>query len=270
MVDVEGLKTALLVTVSTPVKPGSIHRFLETPEFERRLAEAVIVMDFIPRAFERGVDVANGKISARALGLGSALSTLYRRVLERADVRPVYGLSASALVLSAVSGYLSQQGRRIRDGLRQALTALIYRSPGDDTAAFVEGLEATGASELVSRLEAEGITKRTIRLEDVPLGSVFEKLEAVDQGFSLNVRGYVRALDLARAAAKGKSLAASALAAYLEAIDSLGFKVQASSLKGLLDADREVRRKARLDGLLGLVYTAVVLVLDENPGLPVA
>ncbi len=270
MVDVGGLRTALAITISTPVKPGSVHRFLETAEFEKRLAEAILIMDFIPKAYEKGSEVAKGKISSRAVGLGSQLSTLYRRILEYVDVKPLYGLSASALVLSAVSGYLSEQGKRIREGLRQALTALLYRSPGDDTAAFIDGLEATGASDLVNRLEAEGLTKRVIRLEDIPLGDVFEKLETVDPSFSLNVRSYTRVLDLAKAASKGKSLAAVALIAYLEALGRAGYRLQATSLKKLVEADREIRKKARLDGLLGISYAATVLVLDEHPNIPVA
>jgi hypothetical protein len=270
MVDVSGLRTALAITISTPVKPGSVHRFLESAEFEKRLAEAILIMDFIPKVYEKGADVARGKISSRAVGLGSQLSTLYRKILEYVDVKPLYGLSAAAVVVSAVSGYLAEQGKRLREGLRQALTALLYRSPGDDTAAFIEGLEATGASDLVNRLEAEGLTKRVIRLEDIPLGDVFERLESVDPSFSLNVRSYTKVLDLARVAARGKSLAAAALLAYLEALGKVGYKLQASSFKKLIEADREIRRKTRLDGLLGVSYAATVLVLDEHPNIPVA
>ncbi|WP_460123581.1 hypothetical protein [Stetteria hydrogenophila] len=267
--NVNELRTVLALTLSTPVKPGSLHRLMESAEFERRLAEAVLIMDFIPTVYERGVSVARGRIPSGMIGLGSQLSLLYRRVLEQVDVRPLHGLSASVLAMSAAAGYLSALGKPLREGLRQAVTALLYNNPGEDTVTFIEGLEATGASDLIGRLEDGGLTKSTIRLENVPLGDVFEKLEAVDQGFSINIRGYSRVVDLARAASRGKSLAAAILLAYLEAAGRAGYRLQAGSLRKLIEADREIRRKARLDGLLGLTFAATVLVLDENPGLPV-
>lgn len=270
MVNVDELRTALVITLSTPVKPGTVHRFLESAEFEKRLAEAIIVMDSIPKAFERGLDVAKGRISSRSIGLGSLLSSLYKKILEHIDVKPLYGLDASALVVSAVAGYLSGQGRKIREGLRQALMTVLYRSPGEDTVAFIEGLEATGASDMINRLESEGITKRVVRLEDIPLGDVFEKLESTDPSFSLNVRSYSKILDIAKVAARGKTLTAVALLAYLEVLARAGYKMQSVNIKRLVDVDREIRRKTRLDGLLGVSYAATVLVLDERPNLPVA
>ncbi len=268
----ERLKLALVLTVVTPVKPGAVHRLLESLVVERRIAEAVLVSEFMEEAYRRGEELAQGKRDARSLGLGRLVADAYRKVFEAADVKPVYGLDAAAVVLPALAGYAAGARRDLRSVLSQAITAILYRGGSKDTLDFIDGLEAVGASDLLLELENAGLSRRMVSLEDRPLGDAFEVLYGVDRGFALNLKGYSGLLRLASGVRQAKSLAAAVVASFIEALRAEGLaEVRDLSFRSLARLDRELRaRGASTDGLLGLVFASTAIVAMERPDLPPA
>ena len=271
MVDVGRLRILLALTVSTPIKPGAVHRLLDNPLFEKRLVEAIIVSEVMEDAYARGREVALGDRPAQALGLGGLIAQAYRRSFEVVDVRPLTGLSAAAVSMAAIAGYLDGIGKGLREGLRQGVLTLLYSGGGRDSIEFIEGLEAVGDSDALLHLEREGLSKRVVSLEDIPLGDVFEKLSSFDLGFLVNLRGYQSIMDLARRAERAKSLAAAILASYLTLLEREGVRLEKPlTVRRLAQLDRELRERGGRDRLLGAVFAATSIVLDSRPDIPVA
>jgi len=183
------IRLALHMVVDAPVKPGTIHRLVRDPEYEVRLAELVVVSRHVAGAFERGRLLAEGRLDARGLGLGQLFASAARDVFEFTEERPLAGLVFAALASSAVAGYASVTGRDPLEEFRRLSRVVAYATGGGDSLSLVEALEAVGYSEAVLALEEAGLSKRSIGLEDTPLGEVTEKLLAVDTGFAFNLRG---------------------------------------------------------------------------------
>ncbi|WP_062662316.1 hypothetical protein [Aeropyrum camini] len=143
---------------------------------------------------------------------------------------------------------------------------MLYHSSPEDSVSLVESLEAVGASQLVEVLEREGIRRSSILAYGYTLGDIFEKLQDVDYGFSVNVKGYGRVLTVYRAASRQKNLVAASVASYLEVMKLAGVEAPALNPKELLEADRKLRAQGfRGDRLLGLAAAGTVLAYIEKP-----
>ncbi len=271
MVDAARLRVLLALTVSTPIKPGAIHRLVESPVFEKRLVEALTVSEVLGDAYSRGREVALGDRSAQALGLGGLIAQAYRRSFEVADVRPLTGLAAAAVSMAAIAGYLGGLGRGLREGLRHGVLTLLYSGGARDSIDFIDGLEAVGDSDALVHLERQGLSKRVVRLEDVPLGDVFEKLSGLDKGFLVNLRGYQEIAGLARQAERAKSVAAAILSSYVALLEREGVRIERPlTARRLALLDKGLREGGGGDRLLGAVFAATTIVVDARPDMPVA
>nr|MEB3859684.1 hypothetical protein [Desulfurococcales archaeon] len=51
---VKALSEILHITLSTPVKPGSYHRFMPSADFEKRIVEVLVVEEFMKEGYRRG------------------------------------------------------------------------------------------------------------------------------------------------------------------------------------------------------------------------
>ncbi len=266
---VEPVRLAYLLTLSAPIKPGAVHRLVPDPLFEARLAEFVAIEKILDAAHERGEDLARGKIDARSMGIGRLIGEALRRSFEATELRPLTGLVAASIVVSAVLGY-SSASRRLKpeDSARRIVSAL-YSSPGGDAAQFVSALEAVGDSELVLELDKRGLTPRRLELNDTSIGEVFEAASNVDLGFLFNVRGLPRLLDIVSKVRRAPNTLAGIVASYLALLRERGL----AELRGKPDVralraiDERIRRSQGYvgDRLLGAVAAAAAIVLSESP-----
>ncbi len=265
------LKTLVFTTISTPLKPGTVNRLMLDHEFELRLIEALTVAEFIDKAYLKGRDLAEGRITAQNLGLGGLIALTLRTSMQLTTLRPLTGLTVAALTLSTLKGISDVQGRSLRDSVRQLLLYTLYRSSPEDSVKLVEGMELTGASRILSHLENGGITKNRIALEGLTLGHLYEALSHVDTGFMLNLKDLDVLLELSRKAGEEKSVIAGASKTFIElaysrkVVDVRG--VTLKSLNEFFKLDRSLRSKRdELDSLLGGVYLATTLAfLDRWP-----
>ncbi|MEB3779161.1 MAG: hypothetical protein GSR85_02880 [Desulfurococcales archaeon] len=261
---VEDILKFMILTLSTPLKPGSVHRLSPDPEFEHRLVEVLSIAGFMEEAYRRGSDLAQGRITASSLGLGHLIGQGYRRVFEEADVKPLPGVTASCITLSAIMGYSVESGLDPLQSLSRLILNTIYRSGPDDAISMIEGMEAVGLADELLHLEYKGLTKRAIKLEARSLGDVFEVLAERDAGFLLNIKNYNDILRLARRAQASKSIIHAILRTYLDLASIVdprfrGMDESRINAKTLARLDKEVRATGRLDSLLGGVLVSVYL-----------
>ncbi len=261
---VEDILKFVVLTISTPLKPGSIHRLSPDPEFEHRLVEVLSIAPYIEEAYRRGSELAHGRITSQNLGLGSLIGQSYRRAFEEADIKPLPGLAASCITLSAIIAYSLESSLDPLQNIYRLILNTIYRSGPDDAISMIEGMEAVGFSDELLHLEYRGITKRSIKLESRSLGDVFEALSDRDKGFLLNIRSYSYLLRLARIAQESRSIVHAILRTYLELASTVDprfrdIKNRRIDARSLAKLDREVRASGRLDSLLGGVFIAVYL-----------
>jgi len=261
-------KVGLLLTLVAP-KPGSINRFSLDSEFEGRVLEALAVLEFIDRAYARGRELAEGRITAQRVGLGGLISSALKSAAQISRLKPIPGLIAAPITLSALKALADQQGRGLRESLRQLILTLLYRSSPEDSLKLVEGLEAVGAARAVEQLEKLGVTRSRISMEALTLGHLYEALSGVDTGFTLNLKDLDRILELSTRISSEKS----AIKAVVEAYKSLAYErkllnpgeLSVRSLEEFTALDRKLKaRKEELDSLLGGVYIAVTVALLEK------
>jgi hypothetical protein len=259
--DPQTIARALLVFLSSPVKPGATHRLTPGSEFEARLVEAQVASRFIEEAYQRGSMLARGEVDSEGVGLGRLIQGSLVKSFEATGEEPLVGLHVAAIVVSAAAGYL--QGASLSSSISRDLSALLYTRTSESSEALLEALEAVGASDMVSRLYDKGITRGQIRAYAIDLGTVFEELSSVDTGFWLNLASYKRVLQVASSVRGRKTVAEASVAAYLSLLSMLGVKVKAGGVRELLDADRSLRRRGfKGDRALGAAFAAVVVALD--------
>jgi len=264
------IRLALHMVVDAPVKPGTVHRLMRDPEYEVRLAELVVVARHVEGAFERGRQLAEGRLDARGLGLGQLFASAVRDVFEFTEEKPLAGLVFAALAASAVAGYASVTGRDPLEEYRRLSRVVAYATGANDSLSLVEALEAVGYSEAVLALEDAGLTKRSISLEDTPLGEVTEKLLPVDTGFALNLRG-VQLLDpIWRSVRSSQSLVELVLRSFYELGVARGLipgAPRGKSIASHLASLEKALERGSTSPLLG--GTAWITVLENYPrGLP--
>ncbi len=259
----ERLSRAMLVFLSSPVKPGATHRLMPSREFEARLVEAQVLALYMAEAYERGRRLASGGLDARGVELGRLLKNSMVEAYEASGLQPLEGLHAAAIVVSAAAGYLGG-GEHLASKLPSALSVLLYRSGPEASEDLLEGLESVGSRELVWRLSEEGISRSSVRFHSLALGDVFEKLSSVDSGFWLNMRQYHRVLKAASGLQGSKTVAEAAVKAYLALASEAGVKVS-GGIKELIEADRALRRKGFPgDRLLGAALAASLIALERG------
>ncbi len=263
--------TAYLLVLSVPIKPGSVHRLVPTPEFELRLVEFSTVLDYLEEARVRGLKLGRGEIDARSLGLGRIFSEAVRRAFEKTETRPLTGLIMSQIIMAALEGYYEASGQRrsVEDSVRALVRSYLYSSPPEDTVAVVEGLEAVSDSQLLLLLDKEGYTKRRITLNGTPLGELFETLSKGDSGFYLNLRRLGMILEFSRKVSKAPNIVAGILTAYLEILASEGLVprslAEKPNFKILRELDSKLRGDNRYNRFLGATAAAATLSLMSAP-----
>ncbi len=208
------LKELMVIVISTPVKAGAIHRLKIDPSFESRLAEAVVTFKYIEEAFERGRGLAKGSLDSHTLGLGTLFGRAVRDAFEFTGRKPLVGLVYASLSLAVVAGYADVTGRGVLEEAGRIVRTVLYGNEPEDTVALVEGLEAVGASDYLLKLEKSNITKRSVRLNMLPIGDLAEKLQEVDEGFSYNIRGITRIRDLYSGLHNVRNLAEAIIKTY--------------------------------------------------------
>ncbi|MEB3787187.1 MAG: hypothetical protein GSR78_00360 [Desulfurococcales archaeon] len=268
---IDRIRAALFIVVSTPLKPGALHRLVADTMFEVRLAEAAVTARYIGEAFERGSLLGRGKIDYRRLGLGRLFGDALRDLLDFTGERPIPGLVYSSLIAGVVAGYSSEAGGRPSEVAKKLSAHAVYGSDPEDAVALVEGLEAIGASDLVWALENEGLTKRAIRLQSYTIGDVTERLSARDTGFLFNATGY-RLLQAAlrEALASSSMVEATARAFYRLGVETgriPEMPAGTSLARYLYELDKKRRDRESNNPLLGGTLLAVAIASVEK-GLP--
>jgi len=263
------LKALTFTTLSTPLKPGTINRLTSDQEFELRLLEALTLTEFIDKAYIRGKDLGEGRITAQGLNLGSLIALALRTSMQLTGLKPIIGLTVASLTLSTLKGVSDVQGRDLRSSIKQLLLLTLYRSSSEDCIKLVEGLEIVGSSRIIAYLEEHGVSKSRIALEGLTLGHLYEILAYVDTGFALNLKDLDLILELLRKVVEEKSVVLAISRAYIELasirkiIDIKG--VSLKSLHDFFKLDKSLKtRREELDSLLGGVYAAAVLASLEK------
>ena len=263
------LKALTFITLSAPVKPGTVNRISLDSEFEARLLEALTLVEFIDKAYTRGRELAEGRIAAHNMSLGDLMASALRSSMQLTGLKPILGLTVASITLSTLKGLSDSQGRSLRGSLRHLITSTLYRSSPEDSVKLVEGLEATGMSNALTHLRNQGVTRSRISLEALTLGHLYEILSYVDTGFMLNLKDLDIVLELSKKVVEEKNVIAAVSKAYVELasgrriIDARGFSLK--SLSDLLRLDASLRaRREELDSLLGGVYAVVALASTER------
>ncbi|WP_148679104.1 hypothetical protein [Aeropyrum pernix] len=262
----ERIGLALITFLSSPIKPGSLHRLVPSGIFEARLGEAYIVARAAQKAFKSGEDLGSGRLDAKSLGLGRIISSSIIETFDSIGEKPIPGVHAAVITLSLLAGLAGREGRVLSQNLSATVRRVLYRSSPEDSVSLVESLEAVGASSLVEVLEKEGIRRSTILAYGYTLGDIFEKIQDADTGFSINMKGYGRLLTVYRAASKQKNLVAASIASYLEAMKLVGVEAPALNARELVEADRRLRSQGfKGERLLGLAAAGTALAYLEKP-----
>ncbi|AFZ70281.1 hypothetical protein Calag_0517 [Caldisphaera lagunensis DSM 15908] len=272
---IKDIKRALMITLTSPVKPGSIHRFMPEIEFEERIVEALEVFDIMDEAYRRGKELALGNIDSRSLGLGHLISSAYKNAFDSINERPLPGLDAAAIVLSSIDGYSEGIKQNVINGINSFLSRILYKGKPRDAVEFVESLEDLGLSNYINLLERSGITKESIEYEERSLGDVFEILSKIDSGFLLNLKHYSNLLKFSKMLMNSKNVIQAALKSYVYIGKDL-FKIEEFSdldindpniLSKLLSKDKLLKRNREdLNAILGGVLIILYFSLNnENP-----
>lgn len=267
----EDIAATALVFISAPVKPGSLHRLQIGWDYEARIAEVAMYCGAVREAFERGRQLWRGERDTRSISLGGIIRSYALKAFDKIGEEPLIGLLASLTVSSSLLGYSEAAQEKPSPLLPRFIQYALYRSLPVDALNLLEALEAVGASSYVLQLDSRGINRRTIELQSLPLGELFEALSSIDSGFWLNLRSYSSVLRIAREASRAGSLVEASLATYGLVADALGVKVNSSlPVREALKIDMDLRRKGvNLHAALGGALAAVLIAYAENPGLRV-
>jgi len=82
------LKALTFITLSAPVKPGTVNRMSPDSEFEARLLEALALVEFIDKAYTRGRELAEGRIAAHNMSLGDLMASALRSSMQLTGLKP--------------------------------------------------------------------------------------------------------------------------------------------------------------------------------------
>jgi hypothetical protein len=82
------LKALTFITLSAPVKPGTVNRISLDSEFEARLLEALTLVEFIDKAYTRGRELAEGRIAAHSMSLGDLMASALRSSMQLTGLKP--------------------------------------------------------------------------------------------------------------------------------------------------------------------------------------
>ncbi len=264
----EDIAVATLIFLSAPVKPGGVHRLQPGWGYEARLAEAAVYWEAASEAFQRGRQLWRGERDSRTLALGSLVRAYAIRAFEKTGEKPMLGVLTSLVVASSLIGYSEASGGKASAALPRFVQYALYRSPSSEALSLLEAMEAVGASEYILHLDSRGVNRRTIELQGLPMGDVFEALSGVDSGFWLNLRSYGRVLDVAREAGRAESLVEASLAAFKAAAGIMGAKLEAQGVREALKLDAELRKRGvSLEPAMGGALAGLLLAYSEKPGL---
>ncbi len=268
-----GIYDAYLVTLSSPVKPGTIHRLIKDPEFELRLLEFVTIQEFIDSAFKRGYMLGRGDIDSKHLGIGKYIADALKKSLERTGIRPLTGMIASSITLASLLGYhtATQSKKSFEETIRKSVATILYSTNPEETIAILEGLEAIGDSDLILHLDNRGITKRKITLNTITLGDFYEILAEIDTGFLLNLKTLNTALSLATDAKKSSTFIGAVVETYVKLADKAGYFSMEQIVKSknplseLSKLDSKIVERQKYNRLLGGTFLAVAIANIDLP-----
>ncbi|MEB3759695.1 MAG: hypothetical protein GSR81_02490 [Desulfurococcales archaeon] len=267
------LYEAYLITLSSPIKPGALHRLTKDPEYEIRLLEFVSVQEFIEESYKRGYMLGRGDLDSKHLGLGRYIADALKKAFERTSIRPITGLISASITLASILGYYtaSSQKKSFEETLRKTVTTILYSSSPEDTINIVEGLEAVSDSDLLLHLDRKGITKRSITLNAVTVGDLFEALSDIDTGFMLNVRNLNRLTTLIASARKSPTFIGAVVEVYIKLADMTGYLDLSDILETknplgeLAKLDAKLVDRQRFNRLLGGTFIAVATANIDTP-----
>ncbi len=265
----ERILEAYLLTLSVPLKPGSIHRLYPGPEFEIRLVEFISAEEALAMAYERGAKLARGETDVKHLGLGRIIERALLKAYELTETIPLTGMIAALVPLSAALGYYdSSSGINPLDSLRRIVALYMHASPPSDAVRLLSALEAVGDRDLVLFLDREGISRRKIEASSMSIGDIYEILYSVDRGFIIHLRGLSRLVELYHRVKSSGNALEGIMNAYLDILEKEGnTKVpRPLSARSLAKLDREISDR-RHNRLLGAVAAAMGLALFEEPPL---
>ncbi|MGC8573765.1 MAG: hypothetical protein ACP5L0_07235 [Caldisphaera sp.] len=272
---IRDIKRALMLTLTSPIKPGSIHRFMPEIEFEERVIEAIEIFDIIDESHKRGKELALGNIDLSSLGLGHLISTAYKKAFEAINERPIPGIVAAAVVLSSIDGYSEALRQNVINNVGPYLSKLLYKGKPSDTVEFVEALEDLGLSNYINLLEKANINKEYIEYENMTLGDIFEILSKIDAGFMINIKDYSNLLKLSKLMLNSKNAVQASVKSYIyigkdlyKISDFLDLDINDPNiLNKLLSKDKVLKRNREdLNAILGGVLITLYFALNyENP-----
>jgi hypothetical protein len=237
----EDLVKTLLVFVSTPIKPGGVHRLMPGREFESRLIEAHIIGSSAISAYVKGRSLASGKIDVKGLSLGKLIGESLKTSYEATGMKPLIGLHAASITLAALLGYHGSGDLRSR--LSGLLNVILYRGSSEDSIELYRALEATAASEYLLELSKAGISATSIMLRGITLGDLYEALSKLDTGFWLNLRMYSSILRVVSSLEGSESLSEASVKSYLAMLPIFGVNIKRGGLRELMEAEKELRRR---------------------------
>ena len=255
------LARLLMVFISAPVKPGGVHRLTPAGEFEARLVEALTIASHMPKAYEKGLMLREGRVDARRTMIGRIIAESMRESYEATGLEPIPGLHVSALFLSAAKGYLEGS---LREGFSRAVMTLLYRSGLESAEEFYGALESVGPPEVLAELSSRGVTRGSIRLNSLSLGDLLEAASHLDSGFWVNLRFYSRILETASAVKGSKSLAEASVKAYAAIVSLMGLNLSLGSIRDMLKVDVNVRRRGfKGERAMGAAFAALALAAED-------
>ena len=257
------LSRLLLLTISTPVKPGAIHRLRLGNEFENIIQEAVRIIEHMEYAYRYGRDLHRGSRTIASIGLGKLIGESMVSVFNDLEQRPIPGLHAAPITAALMLGYKPEGDAYTR--LSTGVKAIIYRIPPEDSIALIEAMEASSLGDLLTHLDNKGITRRSIMLQGMSLGDLFEALSTADTGFMLTYKGLKILKELKSTLKTGKA-PGIILDSYLALVKAYGLKdAEAGNLKKLAKMDAElVRRGVSLNNLLGGTFLLSLLTIFDS------
>jgi len=267
------LKRAVLLTISAPIKPGSVHRLMGDVDFERRLLEYVAVEPHLEEAYRRGRALGEGKLSAQELGLGEVLARALKDSFESSGETPLVGLWSAAVTAAAMVGYSSASNVKMYESLRTLITRILYSSLPDDVIDLVEGIGDSGDVDLLEHLSRRNLTENYVKSNGLSLGDAFELLSEVDKGFSINLKGYEWLLGLTRLYEGLRSPLAGVVRVYLAVASELSKSLELLDLSKrheidpsqLLRADRQLSSmRGSLNRSLGAVFLSLFLAMASG------
>ena len=264
---------SLLITLSVAIKPGALHRLTLSGEFEQRLMELAEVLDPMEEAYRRGRNLALGKVTSQAMGLGQLVGRALRGAFDASGLTPLTGLWTAGVVMSSIVGYADEAGINLVDSLRTLVLRVLYGSSPADAEELVSALADVNDSDLVNYLMDKGITQNYIAMNSLTLGDLFESLYQVDLGFMLNLRSYQELVRASKILAGSQDLTSGVVKAYMH----LASPFMAADVREAVGQGLDLKRLARLDKALepmrgkynrvlgGLFYSVVLGLAGGAP-----